>query len=166
MLQRSPTFEEIVEQVRCSTPEEGVNLIRKYVAEQNAAACGERDDLLAQLGQLEAHALGQAKWYNVEITELKALLETHRGCPRFGAADEALIQKYDFFGQPFEAPVGHTLICRVANDSARAAVNVIQAHTGKEVSPYECMRLVRSIGTAVEWNASRELRITLQEIAK
>jgi hypothetical protein len=44
------------------------------------------------------------------------------------------------------------LVCRAANQAARAVVKVIEEHTGKEVSLYDSMRLVQVLGAALERN--------------
>lgn len=60
------------------------------------------------------------------------------------------------------------LVCRAANQAARAVVKVIETHTGKEVSLYDSMRLVNVLGCALERNGleggpSGEIRAILEQ---
>lgn len=60
------------------------------------------------------------------------------------------------------------LVCRAANEAARAVVKVIEEHTGKDVSLYDAMRLVTVIGCALERNGfeggpSGEIRAILEQ---
>ena len=60
------------------------------------------------------------------------------------------------------------LVCRAANQAARAVVKVIEEHTGKDVSLYDSVRLVNVIGCALERNGleggpSGEIRAILEQ---
>ncbi len=60
------------------------------------------------------------------------------------------------------------LVCRAANQAARAVVKVIEDQTGQPVSAYDCFRLVSVIGAALERNGlqggpSGEIRAILEQ---